>query len=461
MCGVRTPARVNAPAFAACGGVLTPRARAQAKLEHYLPAATDSVLCDYVLVMVGNKKTSRQVAIDLEAFLSPDEAEEFVTWLWELLSSVERQDDCGRKDKKKGTGKGEARSGESSKSKGKEVQGMEMESDDEDQDGDAPLATLSFVPCGKGVRTYPDGSRYDGHWKEGRWHGKGSYDWPSDVDNRPRYEGDFKDGHLHGSGVLTWADGDRFLGQFRLNAPEKGLLEKKDDSLPTLVLQFDCESNLKCPNGHVLQNSQREAVCDVCDGNSDMSEVTGHCSRCDYDVCTACQTVLAASLCDLITNPKLPECSSQRQIGRISARLWAAIEAGAADCYSLHANLLNLSLADRIQVMSLHVSENASSATPRTLGTASRREALKVTYQNDTATEEILKALSSADAPGKMQWAIEVEKCSDAAAAAAEPRAVAAMTRAAMTCAELRAELERRGLDTKGNKVPILKKCPL
>jgi hypothetical protein len=41
-------------------------ARAQAKIEHYLPTATDSVLCDYVLVMVGNKKTSRQVALDLE-----------------------------------------------------------------------------------------------------------------------------------------------------------------------------------------------------------------------------------------------------------------------------------------------------------------------------------------------------------------------------------------------------------
>jgi hypothetical protein len=39
---------------------------AQAKLEHYLPTATDSVLCDYVLVMVGNKKNSRQVALDLE-----------------------------------------------------------------------------------------------------------------------------------------------------------------------------------------------------------------------------------------------------------------------------------------------------------------------------------------------------------------------------------------------------------
>jgi len=135
--------------------------------------------------------------------------------------------------------------------------------------------------------------------------------------------------------------------------------------------------------------------------------------------------------------------------------LWAAIEAGAADCYSLHANLLNLSLADRIQVMSLHVSENASSATPRTLGTASRREALKVTYQNDTATEQILKALSSADAPGKMRWTIEVDESVDVQATATKSRADAAMTRA--TVAELRAELQRRGLDSMGKKVPILK----
>jgi len=42
------------------------RAREQAKLVYYIPTATDSVLCDYVLVMVGNKKTSRQVALDLE-----------------------------------------------------------------------------------------------------------------------------------------------------------------------------------------------------------------------------------------------------------------------------------------------------------------------------------------------------------------------------------------------------------
>ena len=35
-------------------------ARAQVKLEHYLPAATDSVLCDYVLVTLGNY-ASRQV----------------------------------------------------------------------------------------------------------------------------------------------------------------------------------------------------------------------------------------------------------------------------------------------------------------------------------------------------------------------------------------------------------------
>jgi hypothetical protein len=38
----------------------------QGKLEIYIPTATDSVLCDYVLVMVGNKKTRSQIANDLE-----------------------------------------------------------------------------------------------------------------------------------------------------------------------------------------------------------------------------------------------------------------------------------------------------------------------------------------------------------------------------------------------------------
>ena len=39
----------------------------QAKLEELLVSTTDSVLCDYVLVMVGNKKSSKQMATDLEA----------------------------------------------------------------------------------------------------------------------------------------------------------------------------------------------------------------------------------------------------------------------------------------------------------------------------------------------------------------------------------------------------------
>ena len=47
------------------------------------------MLCDYVLVMVGNKKTRVQIANDLEAFLGEDESKEFSLWLWELLKSVE------------------------------------------------------------------------------------------------------------------------------------------------------------------------------------------------------------------------------------------------------------------------------------------------------------------------------------------------------------------------------------
>jgi hypothetical protein len=40
--------------------------KVQEKLEEYLSSVTDTVLCDYVLVMLGNKKNKGQVTNDLE-----------------------------------------------------------------------------------------------------------------------------------------------------------------------------------------------------------------------------------------------------------------------------------------------------------------------------------------------------------------------------------------------------------
>ncbi len=53
----------------------------QGKLEILLPTATDSVLCDYVLVMVGNKKTRCQIANDLEV-------KNFITMMLVSFSSI-------------------------------------------------------------------------------------------------------------------------------------------------------------------------------------------------------------------------------------------------------------------------------------------------------------------------------------------------------------------------------------
>ncbi len=67
---------------------------------------------------------------------------------------------------------------------------------------DNPLKQLSLTLTtwskdnytGKGVYTWPDGSKYDGDYVDGNQHGKGVYTWP---DGR-KYDGDWIDGKIHG-----------------------------------------------------------------------------------------------------------------------------------------------------------------------------------------------------------------------------------------------------------------------
>ena len=46
---------------------------------------------------------------------------------------------------------------------------------------------------------WPDGTTYDGEWKDNNKHGRGVYKW-ADGDT---YDGDYKDGKKHGRGVFT------------------------------------------------------------------------------------------------------------------------------------------------------------------------------------------------------------------------------------------------------------------
>ncbi len=68
--------------------------------------------------------------------------------------------------------------------------------------------------AGQGIYTWPDGRRYEGRFRNGRRHGRGIYTWPSGS----RYEGQWKAGRRHGLGTYQWPDGSGYQGQWAEDA---------------------------------------------------------------------------------------------------------------------------------------------------------------------------------------------------------------------------------------------------
>lgn len=103
---------------------------------------------------------------------------------------------------------------------------------------------------GRGIQIWPDGSRYDGYWKNdvaqghGRLiHVKGDVyegQWKDDKadgfgiythSNGNRYVGDWKDDKQHGKGVEVWADDSKYDGFYQFGMKEgKGKFTWKDGS---------------------------------------------------------------------------------------------------------------------------------------------------------------------------------------------------------------------------------------
>jgi hypothetical protein len=81
---------------------------------------------------------------------------------------------------------------------------------------------------GYGIYAWPDGSRYDGMWKEDNRHGKGVYTQPDGA----RYDGQWKNDYWHGMGTTFdtfgnkiyaggWVDGQRSgYGVETVNCPQ-------------------------------------------------------------------------------------------------------------------------------------------------------------------------------------------------------------------------------------------------
>lgn len=63
---------------------------------------------------------------------------------------------------------------------------------------------------GWGQYMHLDGSTYEGYWEYDKQHGRGKEKWPDGAE----YEGDYLDGKKHGFGRFTWSDRSQFEGQF-------------------------------------------------------------------------------------------------------------------------------------------------------------------------------------------------------------------------------------------------------
>ena len=86
---------------------------------------------------------------------------------------------------------------------------------------------------GQGTLIYPDGSKYEGQWKDGRRDGQGALSFPDGgsfigqwkgglfngqgtmIYRYGRYEGQWKDGMKNGQGVMTYLDGGKYEGEWK------------------------------------------------------------------------------------------------------------------------------------------------------------------------------------------------------------------------------------------------------
>lgn len=94
------------------------------------------------------------------------------------------------------------------------------------------------------------GSSYQGDWKDGRFEGKGKYNFPTGT----RYEGDLKDGMFHGKGTLYFENGGKYEAKWVEGiAVEVFNIDKFNFKL--IISRFDLRVNIHSPTA---SNSPRK-----------------------------------------------------------------------------------------------------------------------------------------------------------------------------------------------------------
>ena len=80
---------------------------------------------------------------------------------------------------------------------------------------------------GQGTQALPEGSKYEGEYRNGKMHGQGTWTWPDGSE----YVGEFENGKRHGQGTLTNPNGDTCSGIWcNDKAPDKEQKKTKTSS---------------------------------------------------------------------------------------------------------------------------------------------------------------------------------------------------------------------------------------
>jgi hypothetical protein len=90
----------------------------------------------------------------------------------------------------------------------------EKENRFQDAEEFASALRAAWVPddqfTGSQARTFRNGDRYEGEWRNGKRHGRGKYIWADGTWS----DGEWKDNQRFGQCVTGWPNGDRYVGRY-------------------------------------------------------------------------------------------------------------------------------------------------------------------------------------------------------------------------------------------------------
>ena len=70
---------------------------------------------------------------------------------------------------------------------------------------------------GQGTYTWANGAKYVGEFKDGKKNGQGTETYANEPNKGDKYVGEYKDGKRNGQGTHTWPAGQKYVGEYKDN----------------------------------------------------------------------------------------------------------------------------------------------------------------------------------------------------------------------------------------------------